>query len=69
MVRLPFLCLHQIREMGGGWGVGGGGWGGGGGIPVYPKESPKYPKMPKIHLNIPNINGSIVYCIPEIQRK
>ena len=33
---------------------------GGSGIPVCQK---------KIHPNIPKINGSIVYCIPEIQRK
>ena len=35
------------------------GWGGGG----------EFAKIPKIHPNIPKINGSIVYCIPEIQRK
>ena len=34
--------------------------GGGSDIPVCQK---------KIYPNIPNINGSIVYCIPEIQRK
>ena len=50
-----------------------GGGGGGGGVQWYTsipeKNSPKYPKIPKIHPNIPKINGSIVYCIPGVQRK
>ena len=38
------------------------------GIPVYPKKSsPKYPNTPKIPPNIPKINQSIVYCIPELK--
>ena len=37
------------------------------GIPVYPKINlPKYPKIPKIPSNMPKINQSVVYCIPEI---
>ena len=34
---------------------------------VYTRK--KFAKIPKIYPNIPKINGSIVYCIPEIQRK
>ena len=39
------------------------------GVVVYSIPEKNSPKIPKIHPNIPKINGSIVYCIPEIQRK
>ena len=42
---------------------------GGGGVVVYQYTWKKFAKIPKIHPNIPKINGTIVYYIPEIQRK
>ena len=37
-----------------------------GGVVVYQYTRKKFPKIAKIHPNIPKINESIVYCIPDI---
>ena len=36
------------------------------GVVVYQYTLKKFAKIPKIHPDIPKINQSIVYCIPEI---
>ena len=38
-------------------------------VVVYQYTRKKFAKIPEIHPSIPKINGNIVYCIPEIQRK
>ena len=53
---LPHFVNSQLRVGQEGKGGGGGGVGG------------EFAKIPKFHPNISKINGSIVYCIPEIQR-